>query len=221
VRSSPGPRSMDLTVTVPAWMGVRVDGTYLDVRIEGTQGDVSVETVRGDVIVRGGTGAISLSSVEGLVDVEKARGKLKASSVNESVRVADSSGDVTIETVNGDITMERMGATSVDAATVNGDIRYVGTMKGTGAYRMSTHNGTVTLAIPQDSDVTVVARTYSGSFSSVYPEKPTETDDGSRRTTKRRTVVLGSGAARAELESFQGSIRISGPMAAPATKKPQ
>ncbi len=105
------------------------------------------------------------------------------------------SGDVDASTVNGD----------VDASTVNGDVEYTGTIRDGGRYSIATHNGDITVAIPEGSNVTVSVASFSGDFESAFPVQLTET----RR--KRFTFVLGSGKARMELESFSGTIALERP----------
>src|SRR4051794_21021279 len=87
------PGSVDYEITVPAWMPVRIEGTYNFVTVEGAQAEVYANTVRGDVIIKGGTGVVTAKSVEGEVRVEGARGKINVSSVNEKIRVSDTSGE--------------------------------------------------------------------------------------------------------------------------------
>src|SRR6476619_1392855 len=94
------PRSLDYTISVPAWMAVSVSGTYADVTLDGVGGDVSVETTRGDVNVKGGSGFISLKSVQGEISLEKAKGRIEIRAVNEGIRLADINGDIAAETTN-------------------------------------------------------------------------------------------------------------------------
>ena len=50
-----GPQgSVDYDVTAPAWMSIKVEGTYNFITLDGVQGEVSANTVRGDVIIKGG-----------------------------------------------------------------------------------------------------------------------------------------------------------------------
>ena len=51
-----GPASVDYDITAPAWMPLRIEGTYNFVTVEGAQAEVYASTVRGDVIIKGGTG---------------------------------------------------------------------------------------------------------------------------------------------------------------------
>jgi DUF4097 and DUF4098 domain-containing protein YvlB len=202
-----GPQgSVDYEITAPAWMPIRVEGTYNFVTVEGAQSEVFASTVRGDVTVKGGTGAITAKSVEGEVRVEGAKGKVTVSSVNEKVVVADVSGDITAESINGAITMTGMDSKSVDASTVNGDIVYEGRLSDGGHYSFGTHNGNVALGVPESVNATFSIRTYRGSFSTDLPLQGVNRADLERG--KRVTTALGTGSADVSLETFGGSIRL-------------
>lgn len=204
------PRSMDIQITVPSWMRLDLSGTYTDVTVDGVQAEITVETVRGDVKVKGGSGFVSLKSVEGLVSVEGAKGRVNVRSVNEGVHLADIAGDIMAETVNGGITLERIQSVSVDVATVNGDLAYDGTVQNSGVYRLTTHNGDITMTVPESANATVSVRTFNGDFVSAFP---VNVEDNPRRN-KRFNFTLGSGSARIDLESFGGTIRLRRPAGA-------
>jgi DUF4097 and DUF4098 domain-containing protein YvlB len=200
------PMSVDFTITVPKWMPVAVSGVYIDADIAGTEGDVAVETVQGEVSLTGGNGFISLQSVEGTVTLRGARGRIRATSVNEGIEAYDAVGDLEIETVNGDVTLRGIDGTNVEATTVNGDISYDGTLKDTGRYAFASHNGDITVSVPERANLTVGISTYQGEFDSSFPV----TLEGV--SPKRRfSFRLGSGSGRLEIESFQGDIRLRRP----------
>ena len=211
------PRSVDFTLTVPRWMPINLDGTYVDVDLEGVQGEVTAETVGGDVRLRGGSGTVSLKSIEGIIEVEGAKGRLTLSTVNEGVFIRDTAGEITAETTNGDLTLERIDAQTVDVATVNGDVVYDGSIRDGGTYRFATHNGDVELRVPDQINASVFVRTFRhGDFDSHFQvEVPSQAaSSGSefeRRRRERRNsfnFTLGSGSARVELESFGGDISL-------------
>lgn len=208
------PRSIDLDITMPSWMRLDVSGTYIDVIAEGLQGEVAIETVRGDVTVKGGSGFISLKSVEGAVTLEAAKGRINVRSVNEGIQLTDIAGEVVAETVNGGISLDRIQSNSVDVATVNGDLSYDGSIRDDGQYRLTTHNGDITMSIPENSNATIAVRTFNGEFVAAFPVK---IEDTSRRN-KRFNLTLGSGSARVNLESFGGTIRLQRPGAAKPTR---
>lgn len=200
------PGSVDYDITAPAWMPIRVEGTYIFVSVEGSQAEVFANTVRGDVVVKGGTGLVTAKSVEGEVQIEGARGRVNVSSVNEKVRISDTTGDITAESVNGAITMTGIDSKSVDATTVNGTIVYEGKLAEGGHYGFGTHNGDLLLGLPENVNATFTVRTYQGSFSSDFTLEGYNRDD--LRRGRRVTVALGNGSADVSLESFGGSIRL-------------
>jgi len=200
------PSSIDMTITVPAWMGLDLSGVYTDVTVTGVRAPITVETVQGEVDVTGGEGLVSLRSVQGHVHLKGAKGRIDVHSVNEDVRVSDASGEIVAETVNGEIVLERVDATSLDAGTVNGDVGYDGPIRSGGRYTLSSHNGDVTLAVAEGSSAAVSVSTFNGEFESAFPVTLRETRKG-----KRFSFVLGSGSAQVSLESFQGTVSLVRP----------
>jgi hypothetical protein len=200
------PSSTDLTITVPAWMGLDLSGVNSSVKVTGVRAPITVETVQGDVEVEGGVGNVSLRSVQGEVTLKGAKGRIDVHSVNEDVSVTDASGEITAETVNGEIVLERVDASSLTATTVNGDVGYDGPIRTGGAYNLSSHNGDVTIAMPPSASATVTVSTYSGEFESDFPITLRETRKG-----RRFSFTLGGGSAQVALESFQGTIRLARP----------
>ena len=153
------PRSLDYTISVPAWMPITVAGTYADVTMEGVGGDVSVETTRGDVKVRGGSGFVSLKSVQGEITLERAKGRIEVRAVNESIHLADITGDLSAESTNGSIILDRIDSGNVDLYTVNGNISYDGAIKDKGLYRLTTHNGMIAMPIAEKANAALTVRT--------------------------------------------------------------
>jgi len=213
-----GPQgSVDYEITAPAWMPVRVEGTYNFVTVEGTQAEVFANTVRGDITIKGGSGVVTAKSVEGEVHVEGARGKVTVSSVNEKVVIADTSGDITADSVNGGIRMTGIDAKNVDVSTVNGDIVYEGKLLDGGHYSFGAHNGNLALGVPDNVNATFTIRTYQGSFSTDLPLEGVNRADVQRG--KRVTTILGNGSADVSLETFGGSIRLRKGSAGPRRER--
>lgn len=201
-----GSHPVDFTLTVPAAMDLNLSGTYSDITVDGTTGRVSLETVQGDVTLHGGAQVVTVHSVSGDVQVSGVRGQLEAHSTNGTVEAEDVTGSVNAETVNGDIKLQDIRSDDVTATTVNGDIAYRGTIRDNGQYRLSNHNGDVTVAVPAGANASVTVSTFNGDFDSDFPV----TLAGGRQG-KRFTFTIGSGSATLDLESFQGSIRLVRP----------
>lgn len=202
-----GPQgSVDYDITAPAWMPIKVEGTYNFITMEGVQGEVFANTVRGDIVIKGGSGAITATSVEGEIQVEGARGKVNVSSVNGRIRITDTSGEITAESINGGISMIGIDAKSVEASTVNGTIAYEGRLADGGRYVFGTHNGDVSLGVPENANATFSIRTYQGTFSTDLPLAGVSRADIQRG--RRVVTTLGSGSADVTLETFGGTIRV-------------
>jgi DUF4097 and DUF4098 domain-containing protein YvlB len=201
-----GSRITDYEVTIPATAALRINGPYADVSVEGAGGDVTVETLRGDVRVKGGNGRIDLRSVQGAVSLEQARGRIALSAVNQGIRLSDVEGDITAEAVNGAVVLRRVRSSNVSASTINGEISYEGTLRDGGRYAFTTHNGDVVLTVPDGTNATFALATFNGEVESALPIRLTETHGG-----KRFSFTLGSGSARIELESFNGTIQLRRP----------
>lgn len=201
-----GPAMVDYEILAPAWMPLSVSGTpSAEVTIEGTEAEVTVETVEGSVRVVGGKGNISLRSVEGEVSLESASGHIELNSVDGSIELKESSGDIAAETVDGSITLLDIESGDVDASTVDGSIEYDGTIRDSGRYRFQSHDGDVAVSIPEHVNVTVSVATFSGDFDSSFPVTIKD------KAKHRFTFTLGTGSARLEVESFDGSIKLRRP----------
>src|SRR2546426_257105 len=124
----------------------------------------------------------AVRAVEGAIALQEAKGRVEVNTVNEDVTLTDISGDITAETVSGGIDLEGIESANVDVSTVSGDVLYQGTIKDAGHYRFSTHNGDVTLAVPEKTNATVSVATFNGDFDSSFPVSVT----GTTRSEERR-----------------------------------
>ena len=196
---------VEYQISAPTWMEMNLHGVSTDIEVDGAQAGVTAETVNGEVKVRGGSGQLSLKSVQGAVMLQNAKGHIDVYTVNEAVTLENVSGDVTAETVSGDISLEGIESASVEVSTVSGDVHYDGTIKDGGHYRFATHNGDVSVGVPERANVTVSVATFNGDFDSCFPVSVTNT------SKHRFSFTIGSGSARAELETFNGDIKLCRP----------
>ena len=214
--SSGAPGSVDYEITAPTWMPMKIEGTFNFITVEGAQNEVSAITTRGDVIVRGGSGTVVAKSIEGEVTVEGVRGRVTASSVNQGIRITGVTGDITADTNNGSIILTKITSSNVELTTINGHVLYEGTVADRGRYRFTTHNGNITVTLPEASSVTFAVRSYSGSFASQYEVKGPPAEE--MRKGRRLIYTLGNGSAEMEMETFGGNIRVRRPGTAPREK---
>jgi DUF4097 and DUF4098 domain-containing protein YvlB len=110
--------------------------------------------------------------------------------------------------VDGEITLTEIQASAVEISTVDGDVLYSGALLATGRYLFTTHDGDITMAIPENTSATFSVRTSGDSrLDSTLPLK----QGSSGRRGQRATYTLGGGAAQVDIEAFDGSVRIRRP----------
>ena len=199
------PQLTDMEITVPRTMPLNLNGTYTHITIEGVDATVAAETVEGDVSLVGGSGAVTLKSIEGGVTVRGAKGRVDVSSVEGDIRITETTAEIVAETIDGDIVMQGVNTSAVDASTVDGDIFYDGTTKDGGRYSFASHDGDLTVAVPEGANLTVVVSTFEGELDTSFPVPFTETKG------RRFTFTIGKGTGRLELETFDGDIRLRRP----------
>ncbi|HET7042557.1 MAG TPA: DUF4097 family beta strand repeat-containing protein [Gemmatimonadales bacterium] len=196
-----GPGESDLTLQVPAWMDLELSGNEVDISTKGTRGAVQANTVEGSITIDGGEGAIEANSVEGDIAVSNVRGRIQLNTTEGTVTLANISGtDLDVETVDGGIEMTGVTVPNVEANTVDGNIRWTGALAAGGTFRFTTHDGDLTLTLPGEPDATVSVDTFDGSLESDWPVTLHGTSQ------RKMNFTLGTGRARLELSSFDGTI---------------
>lgn len=200
------PDGVTYEIDVPKSFSVALEGVDLVVDIQDVGAGVEVETVNGAIRLRGGSGRVNLESTQGEIIIEGTTGRINAETVNQAVRITNAAGDINAGTVNGPIVLKGIRANSVEASTVNGSVSYEGVISSGGRYHLSTHNGQVDVAVPENTNATVSIATYNGRFETDFPVQIRNVRPG-----QRTTFTLGNGSARLELESFGGSIHLRRP----------
>jgi DUF4097 and DUF4098 domain-containing protein YvlB len=209
ISAGPGPMTgTDFELTVPSWIGLNVEGIECSADVEGLSGSVSISTVEGDVVLRALSGSAQANSVEGNVTVDAGSGAIHAHTVNGDVLVRRTTGDVAAESVDGDIVLDDVRARTVEASTVDGDVRFSGTFDPGGRYSFTTHDGDVWLLLPASTRATLGVRMHGNvQLDSELPL--TMTSDG--RSGRRSLYTVGGGGAQVEIETFDGAVRIRRP----------
>ena len=104
---------LDLEVTVPP---------NVPIRIKDGSGELDIRGVRGNVEVRDGSGAIRIRDVSGDVRVEDGSGGIEIEDIRGTVRIVeDGSGGIDIRNVERDVIVEADGSGSIDVDEVRGN----------------------------------------------------------------------------------------------------
>src|SRR6266545_2990329 len=211
-------RQTDTTFAVPAGAslsvnnfggGITVHGwTENRVKVHaetGRRGRVEVSLVGTTVVIKTGSreGAPSVIDLEITVPQSMA---LTLGGTYADINVDGVQGAISAETTNGELRLTGIQSSSVDAGTINGDVLFEGTVTDGGSYSLGSHNGDITVSIPERANVTITAATANGDIDASFPLPLTS---GAGR--HRKTFKIGAGTARMELESFQGDIDLRRP----------
>lgn len=194
---------IDYRLTVPASMALDLRGSDTDVRVDGAHGEVNVDVHDGDVTVRGGSGRVTIRTDDGDIVTENLEGRIRLSSMDGDIMLDGASGDIEIDATDGAITLLGIEATSVDANTVDGDIWFEGVLAPRGSYRLTTHDGDVTVQIPEDSDAHVRMARHDGEIRTDFPMTVQRWPAG-----RRFEFDLGGGSADLQIEAFDGDIEL-------------
>lgn len=199
-----GRRPMDVSLRVPAWADVQVDGIDLDVAVRGGEGAVTIGTVDGDVRIAGTGGEVRVTTIEGEIVSEATRGPLVLSSHADDITVLAPRGPVEAGTLDGDIRIVDAASSSVTAETQSGDIDFAGAVLSGGAYRFYLHSGDALLALPAELSARVRVSTFHGDFESDFPVVVSGFTSG-----RAFDFTVGGGDAEIVVEAFDGEIRLT------------
>lgn len=122
---------IDLTVTVPQKMDLRVDdgsGYILIENIVGSvdlddgSGETTLRDIQGDVWIDDGSGELHVTNIDGDVEIDDGSGEIVVRDVKGDVRVDDGSGSIKISGVEKDVIIGDDGSGHVDITDVKGRV---------------------------------------------------------------------------------------------------
>jgi len=116
-------RHMDGDVNIKDGSGsIEVSDTKGNLTIVDGSGSIDVRNIQGDVTVKDGSGGISAEKIGGDLTVVDGSGSIEVSGVDGSVLVDDGSGSIDIHDVEKDVTIESDGSGSCNISGVKGGV---------------------------------------------------------------------------------------------------
>jgi hypothetical protein len=184
--------------------------------IKSISGDISVRDVSGPLILESTSGSVRLinvgrvsaKSISGSVEAVDTRieGPLEAGTVSGSIRLLRTNVPrVDATTVSGDVTFEDVVSSDLGGQSISGTVTFAGELGRNGRYEMTSHSGSVRVALSGKTGFQVEATSFSGSINTEFPL--TLTGQGGRGRNLRATY--GDGTATLDLNAFSGSILIT------------
>lgn len=178
-----------------------------------TSGDLEIIDVEGDLSVSATSGSVVIDNVKGMLEIEGTSGDFRAARIGKDADVQLASGDFTLEGCSGNVSFRAASGDavmreidgSVNASSSSGDIEVLVIPVAERTFSLSTSSGDVGVYyIPvKGFGFQLDVRTSSGSIEGDLPIKVTRAD------RRRLQGVVGSGAARVDIETASGDVTIS------------
>ncbi len=200
----------EIELDVPRGATVNVKGQASETIIESV-GKVTVGIVGGDIFLSDIERGIDAKTYEGDVTVGKSGGAMTLISTTGNIvafEVAPSQiGDIFIaKTSSGAITLQSVEHRQMEINSNSGSMKFVGEFLSGGQYTFGTQNGSILMAIPQNSSCKINASFGFGAFNSEFPLLNVVKNATSK--TQSLSALLGSGDATLNLTTYSGAIRI-------------
>lgn len=219
-RFAGGNISIDYTIEVPPDTEVRATTGSGDLNIAGVggpvtatigSGDVNLREIQGNVRTTAGSGDIRMQGIQGSAEITAGSGDIEMGSVSGRVRATAGSGDITLSSPGNAVTI-RNGSGDIRVTGISSDLRIrtgsgtvtIAGTPSTGAYwELHAASGDIRLAVPTDASFRFDAHTRMGDIESHLPLTILE------QSKRELRAVVGKGAARVEVRTTTGDIRLS------------
>jgi hypothetical protein len=131
--------------------------------------------------------------------------------VNGGVRINGLQGEVHAKTTNGGVKGSNVGASILEASSVNGgiDIELGGVLGENGSIDIETVNGGVSLSLASESKATIVARAVNGGVRVDGLDIQKQEQSNSFESKRRLEGTLNGGGAKVNVSTTNGGVRIS------------
>jgi DUF4097 and DUF4098 domain-containing protein YvlB len=194
-------------ITVPPQTRVNLHSISGSFVVRDVAGPLQLDTISGNIKLSN-TGRSSAKTISGNIEVSDTtiEGILTASTISGNVAIKKATArGLTLSTVSGSIGVEDATCERVESQAVSGDVWFSGELEPNGRYELSSHSGSVKVAIGSKTGFQVDASSFSGGIRTDLPINV----DGMRKSGRSLQGRYGNGSAILDLNSFSGSIVIT------------
>lgn len=200
----------EIQIDVPRNATVNVKSRNSETSIESV-GKVRVENVGGDIFLNNIARGVEATTFEGDVTVGNSSGAMNLQSTTGNIVVFDAAaseiGDIfKAKTNNGAIILKNVGQRQMEVASNSGSINFSGEFLNGGQYNFGTSNGSITLAIPQNSSLKLNASYGYGAFNTDIPLE--NLIKSTPQKAQNLSGQIGKGDASINLTTYSGALRI-------------
>jgi hypothetical protein len=175
-----------VTITVPPDCPVQLGVVSASALVSGLNSGASVKGVSGDITLDGVAGDVAANTVSG------------------ELQARDIDGAVDFATVSGELTLADSSISGLAAESVSGQVTADVTLAATGAAKVSTVSGGVTLRLPAECDAEVRLSSMSGKIRSEFDSLRIKNAPASHTASGN----VGAGTGHVSLSTVSGAITL-------------
>lgn len=188
-----------LTIWVPEKSQLWVKTTDANISVSGVKGSVDLFSVSGSIEVTGGPSATYAETMAGSITFRAKTTAARLKTAGGAIRVEGNAEDLNAVTVSGSIDVGKLSFGRARLESVNGELRYFGSLGKSAVLEMTNHGGGIELALPAAVNGEFVVSQYSGEF--------VDKLSGRKRTSREFKFATGKTPfARITLRTFKGRI---------------
>lgn len=207
-RGRPGGAGTRLTIHLPQGAEAALQTVSGDLQIRGLDGArLEARSVSGDLSLTGNSPErLAAQTVSGSIAADTGgRAETRLQTVSGRIEASGLAHRARAKSVSGRITLSAEAIEELEAETVSGSIEAEARPLEGARFDLTSHSGSVRLALPSDTAADFRAKTFSGS---IHNDFGGEVVSG-RGPGERLEHRVGDGNVRVEAKSFSGSIRIA------------
>ena len=165
---------------------------------------IQLGVVSASAVVCGLSAGAAVKGVSGEITLDGVAGDVLAETISGALEGRDVDGAVRFKSVSGDLTLAGGSLSRLEAESINGQVAADVSLAATGATRISTIAGDVTLRLPADSDARVRLHSTSGNVRSEFDSLRTSMSPGSHTVSGN----VGDGSGNVSVNSVSGAVTL-------------
>lgn len=165
---------------------------------------IQLGVISATAVVCGLSSGAAVKGVSGEITLDGVAGEVQADTISGALEGRDVDGAVRFKSVSGDLTLADGALTRLEADNISGHIAADVRLAETGAMRISTISGDVTLRLPADSDARVRLHSTSGNVRSEFESLRFAMSPGSHAVSGN----LGGGSGNVSVNSVCGAVTL-------------
>ena len=200
------PKPARLEVWVPARVRLWIKTATANIDVNGVTGGLDLYVVSGTITVNGNPHELNAEAIDGDIHVAGSPSWLRAKTATGSITCQGASSDVGLSTVSGPIKVDGGIFERAKLETVTGDIIFGGKLDRSGTFDFDTHSGSVDIAIPDRTPVSVSVVTIAGTIANNLSKKTPIAGRFGRGA--ELTMDLSDGGAKMSVRTFKGPVTL-------------